>query len=137
MPPKGTPLVVEQTDSHIYAAGFSLRKRAFVRQFLAPRRVRFVQRIEEVPDGATLAVWASGPFGIGTLDTASALRVKTLHIEDGFLRSVGLGADLVRPLSWVIDHRGIYYDATRASDLEHMLQTRVFDDATLARDVER
>ena len=47
--------------------------------------------------------------------------VRILRLEDGFLRSVGLGADLIRPLSWVVDGRGIYYDATRPSDLEHLL----------------
>jgi len=55
-----------------------------------------------------------------------------IRLEDGFLRSVGLGADLVRPLSWVMDGRGIYYDATRPSDLEHLLQTHRFD-ATLVQ----
>jgi capsular polysaccharide export protein len=43
------------------------------------------------------------------------------HIEDGFLRSAGLGADLVRPLSWVVDEQGIYYDATCPSRLESIL----------------
>ena len=33
-----------------------------------------------------------------------------VRIEDGFLRSVGLGANLVQPLSWVIDDIGIYYE---------------------------
>ncbi len=37
------------------------------------------------------------------------------------MRSVGLGCDLIRPMSWVVDGRGIYYDATRPSDLEHLL----------------
>jgi capsular polysaccharide export protein len=47
-------------------------------------------------------------------------------LEDGFLRSVGLGADLTTPISWVADKRGIYYDATRPSDLEHLLATHEF-----------
>lgn len=49
-----------------------------------------------------------------------------LHVEDGFIRSVGLGSDLIRPQSLVLDERGIYFDATRPSDLEHMLATREF-----------
>jgi capsular polysaccharide export protein len=56
-----------------------------------------------------------------------------LHLEDGFLRSVGLGAELTRPLSWVVDHRGLYYDASRASDLEVLLQTVDFSVADLIR----
>lgn len=58
---------------------------------------------------------------------------QTVRLEDGFLRSVGLGADLVRPLSWVMDRSGMYYDASAASDLEILLQTTVFDDALIAR----
>ena len=42
-------------------------------------------------------------------------------VEDGFLRSRGLGADLIAPLSLVLDKSGIYYDATRPSDLEDLL----------------
>jgi capsular polysaccharide export protein len=55
------------------------------------------------------------------------------HIEDGFIRSVGLGSDLIRPLSLVLDERGIYFDATRPSDLEHMLVTREFTDDDINR----
>lgn len=42
-------------------------------------------------------------------------------IEDGFIRSRGLGAQLVPPLSLVCDKSGIYYDPTQPSDLETML----------------
>jgi len=43
-------------------------------------------------------------------------------MEDGFIRSNGLGATLLAPLSVVIDKRGIYYDATQPSDLEVLLR---------------
>ena len=59
--------------------------------------------------------------------------VRQVRVEDGFLRSVGLGADLVRPISWVLDSRGIYYDATRPSDLEHLLLTEEFTPELLER----
>ena len=42
-------------------------------------------------------------------------------VEDGFLRSRGLGADLIAPLSLVLDDVGIYYDATRPSRLENLI----------------
>lgn len=44
-----------------------------------------------------------------------------VRVEDGFLRSKGLGAELVPPLSLVCDRQGIYYDPTRPSDLETIL----------------
>lgn len=39
-------------------------------------------------------------------------------VEDGFLRSRGLGAALVPPLSMVLDQRGLYYNPNEPSDLE-------------------
>jgi capsular polysaccharide export protein len=58
---------------------------------------------------------------------------ETWIVEDGFLRSVGLGAHYTRPLSWVVDHSGIYFDATRPSDLETLLQKTLFDVAMIER----
>ena len=49
------------------------------------------------------------------------------------LRSVGLGANLVTPISWVVDRRGIYYDATAASDLEWHLAHHRFSEAERQR----
>ncbi|MCP4884303.1 MAG: capsular polysaccharide biosynthesis protein [Flavobacteriales bacterium] len=42
------------------------------------------------------------------------------RIEDGFIRSVGLGVNLAEPLSLVFDKTGIYFDATAPSDLENI-----------------
>lgn len=47
-----------------------------------------------------------------------------MRVEDGFLRSRGLGAELVPPLSLVCDDLGIYYDPTRESRLERMVAMR-------------
>lgn len=60
-------------------------------------------------------------------------RAKLLHLEDGFIRSVGLGSDLIRPLSLVMDERGLYFDARRASDLEVLFNTHDFTDEDIAR----
>ncbi|WP_232489113.1 capsular polysaccharide biosynthesis protein [Rhodobacter amnigenus] len=43
------------------------------------------------------------------------------RIEDGFLRSRGLGADLIPPLSLVTDDTGLYFDPTRESRLERLI----------------
>jgi len=100
----------------IYALGFSSWKRGPVRRFLAGSRVIFVQQAHQVEPDATLAVWGCRPIH-GRL----ASGVRLLRLEDGFLRSVGLGADLIRPVSWVVDGRGMYYDARCPSDLEVIL----------------
>merc|ERR1711965_922401 len=52
---------------------------------------------------------------------AKQRQLPVLRVEDGFLRSVGLGADLIDPISWVVDRTGMYYDATAPSDLETLL----------------
>ena len=64
--------------------------------------------------GRGLLVWAGKePPGL------TAPRI--LRVEDGFLRSRGLGADLIPPLSLVADDLGIYYDPTRPSRLEALI----------------
>ena len=45
----------------------------------------------------------------------------SIRVEDGFLRSRGLGAELVPPLSLVTDDLGIYYDPQRESRLERLI----------------
>jgi capsular polysaccharide export protein len=60
-------------------------------------------------------------------------KVKLLHLEDGFIRSVGLGSDLIRPLSIVMDERGLYFDASRPSDLEVLLNLHDFTDDDIFR----
>lgn len=51
------------------------------------------------------------------------LRERAVRVEDGFIRSNGLGAAFNFPFSWVIDRRGIYFDGGAPSDLEHLLNT--------------
>lgn len=114
------------SELKVYALDFSFWKQAYVRLFFQERDVQFVANIAEVPAGATVVTW-----GMRHLSLPESIRV--LRIEDGFVRSVGLGADLIRPVSWVIDDLGIYYDATRPSRLECILAETTFDDVALQR----
>ncbi|MDD2368824.1 MAG: hypothetical protein PHQ90_05940 [Sulfuricurvum sp.] len=59
--------------------------------------------------------------------------INIFRIEDGFIRSVGLGSDLTQPYSLVVDTRGIYFDPRNPSDLEWILETSVFDSEILER----
>jgi capsular polysaccharide export protein len=112
----------------VVAHGFSWRKRALVRDFTGRADVRFVARGADVPAGADLLLWGSAAVPAGVPG-----QVRVVRLEDGFLRSVGLGADLVRPISWVLDSRGIYYDARSPSDMEALLQTTAFSEALTQR----
>lgn len=116
--------------TQVEAVGFSGWKKGFVRDFFSGSKVRFLRRIPDAPSGRTIAVW--GCKQDGRL-AAAAFSDGVVRVEDGFLRSVGLGADLTRPLSWVQDDVGIYYDATRASRLERLLRETEFDAHLMAR----
>lgn len=115
-------------ESPVYALDFSFWKRPYVRLFFQGQQVHFVTRLDEMPPLGTLVVW-------GLRDAAMVLPegVRVLRIEDGFVRSVGLGADLIRPVSWVIDDLGIYYDATGPSRLETILADTTFDEVSIRR----
>lgn len=116
------------SDDVVYAVNFSRWKRPTVQSCFRGSRVVFTDRLNSVPAGARLAVW-----GMFQPDSRLAAEVQVIRLEDGFLRSVGLGADLIRPLSWVVDAHGIYYDATKPSDLEFLLSQSKFDYALLER----
>jgi capsular polysaccharide export protein len=78
------------------------------------------------------AAWASKPN-----DAVRAARATTpdrvVGIEDGFLRSVGLGSNFHPASSLVLDQGGIYYDPSTESDLERILNRTDFDEALLSR----
>ena len=108
----------------LYAAGYSYWKKPIVRRFFQGSEVVFVKRQTEVPKGETIAAWGRAEVPEGC---------NVIRLEDGFIRSVGLGADLVQPLSWVRDRKGIYYDAREPSELEDILQNHPFSVAEKQR----
>ncbi|WP_409523312.1 capsular polysaccharide biosynthesis protein [Nitrincola sp. MINF-07-Sa-05] len=126
----------DKTAGRWFALGFSGYKKRFLPHFLGERStLTFSQRLSGAvlkrlkPEDCVLA-WSSQ---VGA-DLEQAVRASGAHLwrmEDGFIRSVGLGVDLVPPLSLVLDTRGIYYDATRSSDLEHLLNHHEFDEVLL------
>lgn len=99
-----------------------------VRRCFAEKTVVFLNEAAKIPPGGTVALWGMKPFS-GHLPPNTTI----IRLEDGFLRSVGLGADLIRPMSWVVDHQGMYYDATRPSDLECILAQTEFSAELLNR----
>ncbi|KQT85670.1 capsular polysaccharide biosynthesis protein [Methylobacterium sp. Leaf466] len=70
-----------------------------------------------------------------TQAACGAAGVPLVRMEDGFLRSIGLGVALRPGASYVLDGTGIYYDATAPSDLERLLEAEDFDAAVLERAV--
>lgn len=121
-----------------YCFGFSLWKRDYVRHYLSSPdgAVVFCRSVAEarrrgIDDSSRIVVWGRRrPAGLDGLATELSVPVTTM--EDGFIRSVGLGSDFAAPWSLVTDELGIYYDATRPSDLEQILQTAEFSAQELA-----
>ncbi len=80
----------------------------------------------------SIAGWASRlPAGVEA--AAAQEGVKLIRVEDGFIRSVGLGSDFLPPASLVFDSRGMYYDPRVSSDLEILLREAEFGPALVAR----
>ena len=79
-----------------------------------------------------IAVWASR-MPPALPKAAARNRVPLIRVEDGFVRSVGLGSDFMPAASLVLDGRGAYFDPSVKSDLEVLLLESDFD----ARLVER
>ena len=112
--------------------GFSRWKRKAATNFLTgfggpPIFVDTVAEAKEAAEArdAGIVVW-------GSRDD-DAFTVPPIRAEDGFLRSVGLGASFVAPASLVFDDLGIYYDPRRPSRFEVLAETASFDAALVAR----
>ena len=119
--------------ARVEAFGFTPWKQPCLRRFLAGSQVRFRWSWAwPSPRADAVAVW--GRRARPRLLAAAARRqLPLLRVEDGFLRSVGLGADLIDPISWVVDRTGMYYDATGPSDLEALLAQSHWSEAQLQR----
>lgn len=112
----------------VQVVGFSRWKQPLAPLFFSGSAIRFVKP-KKAPDIHLPVVSWGCKHDTELLDHAQPVS----RVEDGFLRSVGLGAGKARPLSWIIDDLGIYYDATRPSRLERILLDECFDWALIAR----
>jgi capsular polysaccharide export protein len=82
--------------------------------------------------GGKIAVWAARePADLAA--TAAEAGISIVRIEDGFVRSVGLGADFMPAASIVLDEAGIYFDPAKPSDLENILASANFSAALVER----
>lgn len=101
-------------------SGARLWKRGQIARFFAPAPVSFVDDpVKAARAGRRRVVWGGRPGATG--------------LEDGFLRSAGLGAELTPPLSLALDDEGIYFDPQRPSRLERLIAEAPADEASLAR----
>lgn len=76
---------------------------------------------------SAVAGWGAKPTSRRARDLACSLGLPYIALEDGFLRSLGLG-DQHPAYSLVVDDLGIYYDARRVSRLECLIREPISDD---------
>ncbi|MBB4640077.1 capsular polysaccharide export protein [Rhizorhapis suberifaciens] len=124
------------TDGAGRIIGVGLRrwKRASLAPLLSPNR----RQTLFVPDARAARnlllkagdkiIWWGNEAPLGVTELADESGAGTMCMEDGFIRSVGLGSDLIAPLSLVLDGQGLYFDPRRPSDLETLLATIEFSE---------
>lgn len=81
-------------------------------------------RLQVVPTPGTRAVIGWGRKGTSLVGRtwAEQTRVPYLALEDGFLRSVGLGEAGAAPHSLLVDDLGVHHDARRPSRIETLIR---------------
>lgn len=114
-----------------FVLGMQLWKRPFVRNFLngAGKQPKFYEKqddaiAEAVAKRGNIIVWASKENDTLAGDCHAA-GVRLLRMEDGFLRSNGLGAELTPAASFVLDDLGMHYDPSQPSQLEVLISEAV------------
>ncbi|MDF1816873.1 MAG: hypothetical protein P1V20_32020 [Verrucomicrobiales bacterium] len=90
------------------------------------RSMRTTRKWESDHPGGEIYTWS-------LRDGYTASTATSIRTEDGFLRSVGLGANFHAPISLVFDSRGMYFDSTRPSDLEVILNETKFSTSDCER----
>ncbi|WP_309629685.1 capsular polysaccharide biosynthesis protein [Brevundimonas sp.] len=119
--------------------GFSPAKRPPIRRLLnGPRTTmkyfasasRAAARAEET--GGRLIYWA-GKETAEIAGVAASTTAPVVRMEDGFIRSRGLGSDFFGALSVALDDQGVYYDPTRPSRLESLIEGAGQSPGMLAR----
>lgn len=121
-------------------AGMAWWKKARLEQFLWTGRANPLTFADAQESGVGAAAAGKGALAVWPsrvtpelLAEAEAAGVSIVRVEDGFIRSVGLGANLLPPFSIVVDAGGLYYDPGPVSDLEHILETADFQPALVKR----
>lgn len=116
---------------HRFITPFFKKKIIFINPFFGTKHLRLALQ-KGLNSQSTIYIWGKKSFP-EIVHYAQTYQILIYRVEDGFIRSVGLGSDLTQPYSLVVDSRGIYFDPTCESDLEYLLATHHFTQDELAR----
>src|SRR3712207_309862 len=89
--------------------------------FLPECEISAFPRFGFAPKVDNVIGWGLRPSTKKARDYAQKHNLPYIALEDGFLRSLGLGVMGYPPFSMVYDDVGIYYDTTRPSRLENLI----------------
>jgi capsular polysaccharide export protein len=121
------------------AVGFAPAKRPPVRRLLnSPKaRMRYFWRAKAAAAHARRTggrlIWWAGKESEPIRQAAEGFDGPTVRMEDGFIRSRGLGSDFVGALSVALDDEGVYYDPSGPSRLETLIETTELSSAQRTR----
>ncbi len=122
------------------AAGPEKARRLYVRNggFLTQTRVRRILSLSgwDVSIGTPAAgehvgVWGFSPTAHRGEGLAARTDAELVRVEDAFLRSLFPGRKGEPPLGLLIDQRGVHFDPSKPSDLEHIITDNPLDDTVL------
>lgn len=126
--------LIDKNRSIVGGVGFAFWKQEHVHALLwggGDSAAFFRTSADDQPAGA-VAIWRS-KVPRHVVSKLEGNGVPLVEVEDGFLRSRGLGADCVPPLSITVDRLGPYFDPGQPSELENLLQNGRFDATLIAR----
>ncbi|MBZ8008045.1 capsular polysaccharide biosynthesis protein [Campylobacter sp. RM9334] len=123
--------IYKANSGRLFFFGFSLWKRAHTKHFFKSfdNKIIFMNSLStlkryKVTENDKAFIWGK-KYDKNELEKY----FKNVSIvEDGFIRSIGLGSNLTKAYSLVVDDMGIYFDPQLPSRLEYILKNTNFSD---------
>jgi capsular polysaccharide export protein len=126
--------LAQNTNNLIVAYGFEYEKRIILKKLFPGKTFIFLSfslskntlcKFLQEAAKADIWVWSFREQELA-MPPSFYKAAKILRIEDGFIRSIGLGAGGAKPFSYCMDKSGLYFDASAASDHEKLCNTFSF-----------
>jgi len=144
---KGNYLGTQSNQRKAICIGFTEWKRAYFQEYIPNKDAYYLHNY--IPTSITIAVLKKLEKNYDVYiwsylerkelsDFFKTNDIPINRVEDGFVRSIGLGANQTKPLSLVVDSEGLYFNAQKQSGLESIIfnnsQSYTDDELKLARD---
>ena len=111
--------IEEHKLKNIGVINFGVYKKLIIEKFLKQKTIKVSKKMDLFD-----VIFCWGYFNKDSYSQSKSI----ICVEDGFIRSIGLGVEIAKPLSWIFDSKGIYYDSHNPSDLEVILNKIKLDE---------